>query len=209
MHTVDSLQLGKSAVPLQPDRVIVVDVESTCWRGRAPRGEQSEIIEIGVCVFDRQARAPSKLRSILVRPEHSKVSAFCTRLTTLTQEQLNASGIQFSEACDILRADYDAPEYVWASWGKYDRQMFEQQCAERRIAYPFSDRHVNIKRLHQELRGLRRSLGLDRALKLEGLGLQGTLHRGSDDAWNIARLLGYLFDRYEDEVVRAIWGPDR
>lgn len=209
MPTIDDLQQGENTVRLRQDQVIVVDVEATCWRGRTPRGEQSEIIEIGICVFDRYTRAPADLRSILVRPERSKVSAFCTRLTTLTQEQLNAEGVWFAEACDILRADYHAPECVWASWGRYDRLMFEQQCADRHVAYPFSDRHVNIKRLHQELRRLPRSLGLDRALKLEGLAQQGTLHRGSDDAWNIARLLGHLFEQYEDEIVQVIWGPDR
>nr|MDQ2829840.1 DNA polymerase III [Chloroflexota bacterium] len=34
------------------DQVVVIDVESTCWEGAPPVGEESEIIEIGVCTLD-------------------------------------------------------------------------------------------------------------------------------------------------------------
>ena len=34
------------------DRILVVDVESTCWAGDPPLGQMSEIIEIGLGVVD-------------------------------------------------------------------------------------------------------------------------------------------------------------
>ena len=34
------------------DRILVVDVEATCWEGNPPPGQTSEIIEIGLCVLD-------------------------------------------------------------------------------------------------------------------------------------------------------------
>ena len=34
------------------DRILVVDVEATCWEGDPPPGQTSEIIEIGLCVLD-------------------------------------------------------------------------------------------------------------------------------------------------------------
>ncbi|WP_218021462.1 hypothetical protein [Nocardia acidivorans] len=34
----------------------VVDVEATCWRGPNPPGQPMEIIEIGLCVLDTEAR---------------------------------------------------------------------------------------------------------------------------------------------------------
>ena len=34
------------------DRILVVDVEATCWEGDPPPGQISEILEIGLCVLD-------------------------------------------------------------------------------------------------------------------------------------------------------------
>ena len=34
------------------DRIVVVDVEATCWEGAPPADEVSEIIEVGVCLLD-------------------------------------------------------------------------------------------------------------------------------------------------------------
>lgn len=47
------------------DRILVVDIEATCWEGNPPPGQTSEIIEIGLCVLDvpTLARAPSSALS--------------------------------------------------------------------------------------------------------------------------------------------------
>jgi len=34
------------------DQIIVLDVESTCWDGPPPPGEENEIIEIGICTLE-------------------------------------------------------------------------------------------------------------------------------------------------------------
>jgi len=34
------------------DKLIVIDIEATCWEGDPPEGQAAEIIEIGVCVLD-------------------------------------------------------------------------------------------------------------------------------------------------------------
>lgn len=66
------------------DQIIVVDLEATCWEGNPPPGEEQEIIEIGVCALDIASGKRSRKRSLLIRPERSTVSHFCTQLTTLT-----------------------------------------------------------------------------------------------------------------------------
>ncbi|WP_407562033.1 exonuclease domain-containing protein [Streptomyces sp. 184] len=72
------------------DRVLVVDVEATCWEGPPPAGMSPEIIEIGLCELDVPTGERISRRSVLVRPERSEVGDFCTRLTTLTPEQAAA-----------------------------------------------------------------------------------------------------------------------
>jgi inhibitor of KinA sporulation pathway (predicted exonuclease) len=176
------------------DQLIIVDIECTCWEHDPPPGEENEIIEIGLCRLRPDTGERFGRRSILVKPEHSTVSPFCTKLTSLTQEQVE-QGVPFAEACAFLQKEYKTHQRVWASYGDYDRQMFERQCAARGIPYPFSPTHLNIKTLFTLLRGMRHDVGMAQALKLAELPLEGRHHRGDDDAWNCAALVAALLKR--------------
>jgi inhibitor of KinA sporulation pathway (predicted exonuclease) len=116
-------------------------------------------------------------------------------LTTLTQEQI-AMGLSFVEACAQLRERYRAHERVWAGFGDFDHLLFERQCRRQGLPYPFGSRHLNIKTLLALFLGLPAELDLATALQRLGLPLEGTHHRGDDDAWNIAAILAHLFARY-------------
>ena len=176
------------------DQIIVVDLEATCWEGDPPPGEEQEIIEIGVCALEIATGRRVGKRSILVRPERSTVSPFCTQLTTLTQAQV-AQGMSFAEAIEILRAEYRPAERTWASYGDFDRIAMQRQCERRGVSYPFGRTHLNVKNLLAISLSLPNEVGLDRAAELCGLPLEGTHHRGDDDAWNIAAVLGALLER--------------
>lgn len=169
-------------------QILVIDIEATCWESKPPSGQESEIIEIGICVLDVRLGKRVHKRSILVRPERSTVSSFCTKLTTLTQEEVD-TGITFAEACRILKKEYMSKKRVWASYGDYDRRKFERQCADRKISYPFGPTHINVKNLFALKSRLQREPGMAQALEQAGLPLEGVHHRGGDDAWNIANLL--------------------
>jgi inhibitor of KinA sporulation pathway (predicted exonuclease) len=176
------------------DLILVVDVEATCWEGNPPEGQQSEIIEIGLCPLQVATGERLERRSILVKPQRSTVSPFCTQLTTLTQAQVDG-GIAFSAACALLRSEYRARERVWASYGDYDRRQFERQCQALGVSYPFGPSHLNVSSLLALVHRQPHQLGMDAALALLHLPLEGTHHRGVDDAWNIAGLLSRLLWR--------------
>ena len=189
---------------IQRDKIVIVDIEATCWEtDPPPEGQVNEIIEVGVCLFEVKSRDLSAKRSIFVRPEKSVVSEFCTKLTTITPEQV-ASGVAFAEACQILESDYDTLNRAWMSWGSYDRRMFKEQCQDRAVRYPFSKKHINLKSVHGKLNGGQR-VGMARAMKKVGLEFVGTHHRGDDDAWNIGRLLDYLLRVHGDKILRKYW----
>ena len=173
------------------DQVIVVDVEATCWEAAPPPGQESKIIEIGVCPVDVASGRRLERRGILVRPKRSTVSPFCTRLTTLTQAQVDG-GIPFRQACAILKDTYLTKERVWASYGDYDRRQFERQCQARAVGYPFGPGQLNVKSLFALTHAMPREVGMSEALELLGLPLEGIHHRGGDDAWNIAGILSEL-----------------
>jgi inhibitor of KinA sporulation pathway (predicted exonuclease) len=177
------------------NQVLVIDIESTCWNGGfPPRGQANDIVEIGLCPLELATGRRLEKRSILVRPERSTVSGFCTELTTLTEEQVNG-GIAFKDACKVLEDEYRSHDRLWASFGDYDRRQFEKQCRETGVPYPFGPSHLNVKTLSAISKSLPGELGLPQTMALFGLPFEGTHHRGHDDAWNIAALLWEIVKR--------------
>ena len=179
--------MGKAGL----DRIVVVDLETTCWEKRE-RGQIMEVIELGVCLIDVGSGEITNRQSILIRPVYSVVSEFCTRLTTLTQEVVE-TGIGLREACLKLEDEYQSKKRVWASYGDFDRRQFERECRLKNVPYPFGSRHINVKTLFAIKHRLAEEINMDRALGLLGLELLGTHHRGVDDAYNTARILHTLF----------------
>ncbi len=176
------------------DHILVIDVESTCWEGKPPPGEESEIIEIGLCSLDLADMSITTPEAIFVAPERSSLSEFCIALTSIRPSML-ADGLDFAGACGKLRTDYRSRERCWASWGDYDRRQFEHQCRDRSIGLPFGPTHLNVKHLFALAFGLAREVGMEEALARLDLPLEGRHHRGADDAFNIARILATLLTR--------------
>lgn len=172
------------------DKLVVIDLEATCYEGGFPAGEVQEIIEIGVCLLDLQTLKVEKPQGLIVRPVQSRVSPFCTKLTTLTQEVVD-KGITLKEAMTILDRDYDITRRTWASFGDFDRKLFLRDCRNKGIEFPGETRsHINIKNVLAITYGWDKELGMDQALTKFNLQLEGTHHRGVDDAKNIAKMYG-------------------
>jgi len=177
------------------DKILVVDVEATCWEGTPPPGQENEIIEIGLCLLEVASGQRSDKQSILVRPERSQVSPYCTQLTTLTQEQVDR-GVTFKAACLMLQQQCASKNRVWASYGDYDRRQFQKQCEAFNVNYPFGPTHINVKNLFAIAHGLADEVGMAKALELMKLPLEGVHHHAGDDAWNIAGILAELLLRF-------------
>lgn len=176
------------------EKIIVIDLEATCWNGEIPKGQVNEIIEIGICELDTKTGTISKNKGILIQPERSEVSPFCTELTTITQELLDREGVRFEEAIEQLQNDYQPDQYTWASYGQYDLNMLKKQCKLRNLDYPMGSHHINVKELFSEVRGMQKKVGMNGALELLNFPLEGTHHRGVDDAKNIAKILYWCLE---------------
>lgn len=175
--------------------IIIIDLEATCWNGVIPNGQVNEIIEIGICILDTITGNITKSEGILIKPERSKVSPFCTELTTITQDLLDREGITFKEACAKLREDYNASHYTWASYGAYDLNIMKKQCKLRDVEYPLSQKHINVKTLFSWVKDLNKKVGMKGALDILEIPLEGTHHRGVDDAKNIAKILHWCLQQ--------------
>lgn len=170
-------------------QALIIDVESTCWEPPEfqPANEISEIIEIGIAVVDLDTLEMIVNDSIIVKPQRSKLSKFCTKLTTLTPEMV-ANGFRFQAACELLRSKYLSDKRVFASWGDYDRKQFSQNCQDYNVKYPFGPRHMNLRNMFTVLHGLDKEPEVPAAVTMVGGTFDGTAHRGIDDAKNIATI---------------------
>lgn len=177
----------------EAQHVLAVDFEATCDEDRTkiPRHE-SEIIEFGACRVD-MATGEKFEWTTFVKPEvHPTLSAFCTKLTSITQEQVD-SGVAFTDACEQLKltlADKVGIErLVWVSWGQYDFNQLNTDCKRAGIQSPLDGiTHYNLKEIEAAHAG-RRQIGLDGAVAEHKLTWHGTHHRGVDDAVNVANIL--------------------
>lgn len=174
------------------DKVLVVDLEATCWETREEsQRNTSEIIEIGVALYNFKTKIVEKSEGIIVKPERSKVSDFCTKLTTLTQADVD-KGLPLPKALDRLKKLYDASNYPWASYGAYDRKMIERQAGLCGYPNPMSQDHLNVKLLFSMYHESHKRCGMDQALQLLNIPMEGTHHRGVDDALNITKILAAI-----------------
>ncbi|WP_286019121.1 exonuclease domain-containing protein, partial [Candidatus Venteria ishoeyi] len=96
------------------DKIVVVDVEATCWDEKKPDGMENDIIEIGICLLDVKTGEINENQGIIVTPERSTVSPFCTELTTITPELVKQEGVLFKTACTMLREEYLSQSRAWA-----------------------------------------------------------------------------------------------
>ena len=185
------------------EKVLVVDLEATCWESNRakPANEQHEIIEVGWALLDVPCNTLVRTGTILVKPIHSRVSEFCTQLTTITPEMVDTEGVTLKEAFDFLVEELGSKRLSWASYGEYDKKMVRQQCEVFGLAYPFGETHTNVKTLFKELyKGHRGNYGMATAYKaVFGKGIEGTHHRGGDDARNIGVMLGALLEMRKKE----------
>jgi inhibitor of KinA sporulation pathway (predicted exonuclease) len=174
------------------DYYLVIDLEATCCdSGTIPQGE-TEIIEIGAVMADARSLQPVDEFGAFVRPvRYPILTEFCTHLTSITQQDVdNASGFP-DVLARLIQWASKYPNSVFSSWGEYDRKQLARDCSFHRVRYPFEE-HVNLKRRFAEALGLRKPEGMAPALRRVGLPLQGSHHRGIDDARNIVRLLPYI-----------------
>ena len=94
--------------------------------------------------------------------------------------------------------DWIGPEpFTLCSWGAYDLNQFRKDCRRHVLELPPTfERHVNLKQEHSRLRRVK-PMGMSRALVKEDIPLEGTHHRGIDDARNIAKLARIILPEIE------------
>jgi inhibitor of KinA sporulation pathway (predicted exonuclease) len=171
---------------------LVVDLEATCDQPESFPRDESEIIEIGAVLVDGTTLEPKGEFQTFVRPIwHRELTSFCTKLTSITQEQVATAPMLRAALANLGR--WLPGPVTLASWGAYDKNQLRRETQAKRVKLPWDNQHLNIKEAFGKHVG--GALGVGQALRRLGLRFEGTPHRGIDDARNIVRLLPYALGR--------------
>lgn len=173
---------------------IIFDLEATCWEN--DRKRQNETIEIGAVKLNERLETASDFQ-IFVKPALSpQLSDFCKQLTSISQADVDTA-MYFPQAISQFQEWIGNEPHVLCSWGFYDKNQLQKDCTLHQIASEWTDNHISLKHQHGRMIGRERGVGMERALTMLKLPLEGTHHRGIDDAKNIAKIFVKIFDQLE------------
>ncbi|MDZ7959280.1 MAG: 3'-5' exonuclease [Aulosira sp. DedQUE10] len=172
---------------------LIVDLEATCCNDKTVPRHEMEIIEIGAVMLNRNSwEIDSEFQQFIQPVRNPKLTTFCTELTSIRQQDIEKAP-KFTEAIVVFKEWIDSfPNNIFCSWGNYDKNQFIQDCKYHNVPYPFASEHINIKEEFSLYLGSSRRFGMAQALEHLGIELQGTHHRGLDDARNIAVIYRYI-----------------
>ncbi|GAB5425982.1 MAG: exonuclease domain-containing protein [Crocinitomicaceae bacterium] len=174
---------------------IILDLEATCWEDRSIK-RRSEIIEIGAVKINEEKEIVDEFCAFIQPSLHPELSEFCTELTTITQEDVD--GAETFER--VIRNFWEwinlDEDYLLGSWGMYDRNQFRKDCELHELSTEWLRRHISLKHQYTKIKNMKRHAGMKGALWMEGIELQGTHHRGIDDARNISKIFLKLFNEW-------------
>ena len=78
-------------IPGVKDKLLIVDLEATCWENKGMFHEM-ETIEIGAVLVDLKSRDAAREFDCFIRPVRNRIlSDFCKSLTSIKQEDVDAA----------------------------------------------------------------------------------------------------------------------
>lgn len=162
-------------------KYMIVDFEAT---SAAVTGI-SEIIEFGYAIVE-DGDIVEKGTSF-IKPVYSSLDYFIEELTSISDVDLENAPM-FEDFLVGFASKYTLEDYVFVSWGAYDHNILRYMCNLWNIEYPPYIGFMNLKREHKMFYGFSKEKGMAKALAHANIELEGTHHRGGDDANNIAKL---------------------
>jgi inhibitor of KinA sporulation pathway (predicted exonuclease) len=176
---------------------IVFDLEATCWEKRGEK--ENEIIEIGAVMINGEKKIVSEFEQFVKPLKNPALSDFCKKLTTIKQSDVDRAP-HFNEAIERFKQWINIEEeYILCSWGFYDRKQLKSDSALHNLDHTWVNKHISVKHQYAKIKSLRRPIGMNTALSGEGMSLDGTHHRGIDDARNIAKVFIKYFEEWDFE----------
>ena len=198
--------------------LFIVDVESTCWRGRHTSTRIPEIIELGgttLMIIEGKLEVLGSFSEFVKPRLYPQISKFCTELTSIEQKDID-NAPDFSVALKSFREKakkttngLSCRRMVFGSWSPYDRKAIRKDCKLHNLRYPFG-RYWDIERSFSDYLGERRLYSVTNALLALNEDYEGQVHRAISDAENTATIVQKsmsmnwikYFEKFEKEAKR-------
>jgi 3'-5' exoribonuclease 1 len=149
-----------------------------------------ETIEVGLVVINLETLEIVDEFQRFIRPQINPIlSDFCKKLTSIQQGDVDSAGtyVEVGQVLGAFIARY--PNAAWASWGAYDARQLERDSGFAKCPSLLAGlQHFNVRKWHKGLYDNQQQ-GLKQTVEAMGLVLQGTYHRGIDDANNVASII--------------------
>ena len=173
---------------------LIIDLEATCWKFDKPP-EEREIIEIGAFMLTPYGESIDQYHA-MVKPEiHPRLSHFCMELTGINQEEVDRAKTFEYIYRDFSHWVEDYPDALPASWGVFDEKILSIRCRQNNLEPFWGGNFANLKKQYQQIKGLKKPIGLKNAVEREGFDFTGNHHRALDDTINTVK----IFNKYLDE----------
>lgn len=181
----------------------IMDLEWTSWEGAHERkwsgpGEEMEIVQIGALkVKDDETLTETDSLDVLVTPRiNPGLSDYFIQLTGITQERLDADGIGFPDALEVLQAFLGGDIAKVYSMGS-DFRVIERNCDLNGVVFPFDEAlFINARELLKPIVG--EDIATSDSSQLPaamGFAPPGGAHQGLGDCRCIAETLRILRHR--------------
>ncbi|MDY8135144.1 3'-5' exonuclease [Aquimarina sp. 2201CG5-10] len=175
---------------------IILDLEATCWKDRSIQ-KQSEIIEIGALKINAEGKIVSEFCAFIKPKLNPVLSDFCIELTTITQNEIDKAD-SYESVIEAFKQWINLKNsYLLCSWGFYDKKQFLKDCKLHSLDTDWLKNHISLKHQYADIKNLNKPIGMGGALKKEKLTLEGTHHRGIDDARNISKIFISNIDKWK------------
>ncbi|NWU84492.1 ERI2 exoribonuclease, partial [Onychorhynchus coronatus] len=188
--------------------LIVLDFEATCWGDRHRRGP--EIIEFPAVLLNTSTgEIESEFHKYVQPQEHPILSEFCTKLTGITQNQvdegvpLNICLSEFMKWIQKIQKEkkiifstdtqsnfsLEAKACTFVTWTDWDLGVcLQYECKRKQLRKPnILNSWIDLKATYRAFYD-RKPKGLNGALQDLGIAFVGREHSGLDDSRNTARL---------------------
>lgn len=176
---------------------VVFDLEATCEEGK--RDFPNETIEIGAQLYNEKLELVSEFNEFIRPILNPELTDFCKKLTSITQEQVDGADT-FPDVYSRFQK-WAGRSYILCSWGHYDKHQLQRDCQLHKLSDVWCSRHISLKHQFMKNHGQgKRKAGMFHALKYFGLELDGTHHRGIDDARNIGKIFVRDFENWKFKV---------
>ncbi|CAL4108351.1 unnamed protein product, partial [Meganyctiphanes norvegica] len=191
------------AVKQEFDYIFVLDFESTCWES-GPRVGQ-EIIEFPTVLLDMSSgKVVSEFQQYVMPVEQPILSEFCTKLTGITQNQVE-DGMPIGACLGMFtrwvtalskkhqfsfNTNLPGKHATFATWSDWDLSVcLHYECLRKQLKKPeFFNQWIDIRLTYRNFFN-RKPKGLAGALREVGISFEGREHSGIDDAKNTAALV--------------------